>query len=140
MSRQHFDAQAGILALTLTEGEPCPVCGSCEHPAPAAMSDCAPTREDVEQAGGLSEQADAAAAEKSRTAGALYGAYEFFSAGNITLHSVLVRELSLDIGAVSDTEKGRGHIEGSEAVKLVAERVEHTERMRLNGHIRPGVE
>ena len=35
LEQNFFDAQAGILASRLTEGEPCPVCGSCTHPAPA---------------------------------------------------------------------------------------------------------
>ncbi len=34
-ARQHFlDAQAGFLAAGLKAGEPCPVCGSLEHPLP----------------------------------------------------------------------------------------------------------
>lgn len=35
LEQNFFDAQAGILASRLTEGEPCPVCGSCTHPHPA---------------------------------------------------------------------------------------------------------
>ena len=42
--------QAGILASTLAEGVPCPVCGSVSHPAPAAISEAAPTEADVKKA------------------------------------------------------------------------------------------
>lgn len=42
--------QAGILASTLAEGVPCPVCGSVSHPAPAAVSEAAPTEADVKKA------------------------------------------------------------------------------------------
>ena len=42
--------QAGILALNLEDGQPCPVCGSREHPQIAALSDEAPTQAEVELA------------------------------------------------------------------------------------------
>ena len=43
--------QAGILAKErLRQGEPCPVCGSLEHPAPAVLSDDAVTEVQVNQA------------------------------------------------------------------------------------------
>lgn len=42
--------QAGILASTLADGVPCPVCGAVTHPAPAVVSEAAPTEADVKKA------------------------------------------------------------------------------------------
>ena len=49
--------QAGILAASLTDGKPCPVCGSLTHPAPAAVSEAAPTEADVKRAKDAYEKA-----------------------------------------------------------------------------------
>ena len=43
--RLFYDAQAGVLAQTLKEGTPCPVCGSVEHPHPAAVHREVPSKE-----------------------------------------------------------------------------------------------
>lgn len=44
----YLDAQAGILADTLKENEPCPVCGSTTHPKIAIKPENAPTKEQLE--------------------------------------------------------------------------------------------
>lgn len=45
-----FAEQAGILARTLKDHEPCPVCGSLEHPSPASVSEHAPRQEELDGA------------------------------------------------------------------------------------------
>ena len=45
MNEAFLAEQAGVLALELREGEPCKVCGSIHHPAPACPSPGAPTQE-----------------------------------------------------------------------------------------------
>ncbi len=44
-----FDEQAGFMAKDLTEGTPCPVCGSTSHPHLAVPTKGAPTQEEVEK-------------------------------------------------------------------------------------------
>lgn len=67
--RAFLDAQAGILAETLTDGLPCPVCGALHHPAPAALSDQAPTEAQLKKARTRQDQAAKAAADASAAAG-----------------------------------------------------------------------
>ena len=45
----YFANQAGLLASRLIKGEPCPVCGSIEHPRPASYSDQLVTQEEISQ-------------------------------------------------------------------------------------------
>jgi len=45
--RAFLDAQAGIIAEKLVNGEKCPVCGSVSHPEPAILHEDAPSEEDV---------------------------------------------------------------------------------------------
>lgn len=56
--QRFLEAQAGILAQSLKEQTPCPVCGSLIHPAPAALPETAVSEEDVKQAKERREQAE----------------------------------------------------------------------------------
>ena len=47
MNRAFLAAQAGILAESLQENLPCPVCGSLSHPKKACKSDAAPTEQEL---------------------------------------------------------------------------------------------
>ena len=66
LERAFLDAQAGLLAESLVEGAPCPVCGSTHHPARALLPHTAPTQAQVEAA----RQAAAAADRQAQTASA----------------------------------------------------------------------
>lgn len=50
--------QAGIMASTLAEGIPCPVCGSIHHPSLAVLSEDSPTEETVKAAKAAYEKAN----------------------------------------------------------------------------------
>ena len=70
LERAFLDAQAGLLAQTLEEGVPCPVCGSIHHPAKALLPRTAPTQAQVNAAKKAAAETDNAAQTASSTAGA----------------------------------------------------------------------
>lgn len=56
--QQFLEEQAGILAQNLKDNVPCPVCGSCSHPAPAVLSESAVSEAWVKEVKGLREMAE----------------------------------------------------------------------------------
>lgn len=68
LERAFLDAQAGLLAESLTEGVPCPVCGSIHHPARALLPHTAPTQTQVEAARQSAAEADRQAQTASAAA------------------------------------------------------------------------
>ena len=76
MNRAFLDEQAGLLAQTLVSGQPCPVCGAVEHPAPAGLSEGAPSEAQLNAARELMEKLQAQERDCSASAGALTGQAE----------------------------------------------------------------
>ncbi len=64
-NKAFLDEQAGIIAETLEEGKPCPVCGSLDHPHCAKKSAHAPTESQLKKAKTEAEAAQHAARQKS---------------------------------------------------------------------------
>lgn len=68
LEQSFYDAQAGILAKKLVEGEKCPVCGAKHHPCPAPMPESAPSREELAGKKAMAEEARARMIQSSEQA------------------------------------------------------------------------
>lgn len=68
-NRAFLDERAGLLAQSLAEGQPCPVCGSLHHPNPAQLSGDAPTEAELEEAKAAWEEAQQKTQDTSMAAG-----------------------------------------------------------------------
>ncbi|MER7072686.1 SMC family ATPase [Terrabacter sp. NPDC000476] len=109
-----IDGIAGELGLSLVGGEPCPVCGSVEHPSPARPTDDAVTPEQIEaeeaRVRGLRQRATQAA----ESLGALRSEVRELAARSDGLDvdtardraEVAARELAASAQAQADTESG----------------------------------
>lgn len=75
-NKAFLDEQAGILASDLTEGVPCPVCGSVHHPNLATMADNAPTEEELKKSKKAYDDAQKKAEETSVECGRIKGQTE----------------------------------------------------------------
>lgn len=102
----YLDAQAGILAESLKENMPCPVCGSLSHPKKASKPVDVPTKDELDA---LQKRLSAANKEvemASQTAGKLNGAI------NEKMESTLtsIKELLGDINMNSATDIAKENI------------------------------
>ena len=76
LRRRFNDEQAGVLASTLHEGEPCPVCGALTHPHPAQCSPDAPDEKKVKDAEKKAKAAQERVNKASEASGIAKNAYE----------------------------------------------------------------
>ena len=110
-NKAFLDEQAGILASTLKEATPCPVCGSLHHPSLAVTSDCAPSEAELNQAKEDYEQAQNVATQKSIECSTLNGKIN-------TARQALQRQLSAlfdDVSVETASERVNTAIEEAEA-------------------------
>lgn len=66
--KQYLDEQAGIIAETLIDGTPCPVCGSTSHPVKAVKAENAPTKQQLDESKSTYESAQREAQNASEKA------------------------------------------------------------------------
>lgn len=76
LRRKFNDEQAGLLASSLREGEPCPVCGALTHPHVAQCAPDAPDEKTVKDAEKKARAAQERVNEASAASGSAKSAYE----------------------------------------------------------------
>lgn len=96
-NRAFLDEQAGILAASLEPEQPCPVCGSLIHPAPACTSAQAPSEAELRKLCQKSDGAQKLAASASETASRLCGTEE-------TLCRTLAEQMQTLLGTVEEAD------------------------------------
>lgn len=92
----YLDAQAGVLADELVENEPCPVCGSLEHPHPANLTEATLTEEELNELKEERDRLDTLARKASTAASRLSGQVETIGDDLCSLIKNFVEKDNLD--------------------------------------------
>ena len=131
LDRAFLDAQAGLLAQSLTEGAPCPVCGSTHHPAKAQLPRTAPTQAQVDAAKQEAETADALAQNASAAAqSANAAAEEARRSLRRDAEDLLPERFTAPDGPVQLTFKGMSAVLAEETAALHTAQAECTAALR----------
>ncbi len=118
--RRFLRGEAALLSAELRQGEPCPVCGSREHPAPARPEESAPAKEELERQKEARDRALAAAVQGEEAAKAAVSVLRD-RWPEVTLQSVYQGEGLLE----RRLEELSGLLQGDgEAIRLVEQKLE----------------
>lgn len=122
--RMYRQAAVGLAAKYLEEGQPCPVCGSIQHPHKAVVSSEVPDEAEVEKEKKLFEQAQGSYNEVFNRAAAMSGALESKK-----------EELNRMMQQLGVTEQS-GLVEGFNQIKqqskqLIAERTQYEQLQKM---------
>ncbi|MCR5557731.1 MAG: SMC family ATPase [Butyrivibrio sp.] len=110
--KDYRDGQAGVLARSLEEGQPCPVCGSLSHPSPAAFDHKVPTDQELKKAKDSADNARKLSEDESHRCGELKAALN-------AKQEQLIKDFAR-LGFASLEEKE----EGEDKVELIAKIIE----------------
>ncbi|MED0758707.1 SMC family ATPase [Aneurinibacillus thermoaerophilus] len=130
LERRWIEGQASLLALHLRDGEPCPVCGSAEHPKKAGSYGHIPTKEQLQEAKKARDETEKAlrAAEARLNAGqeSLKGYAEEMASYGFDPYEVR----DVHAGLVREGQKLRAEVETLERDEMkLAERRQEYERL-----------
>ena len=104
LNKAFLDCQAGILAETLENGAPCPVCGSTSHPAKAMKPIEAPTEAELKKAKLTADTAAELTAQASRKAAEL--------SGKVKAEDINISKLCNELIGVDNIEVASHKLEG----------------------------
>lgn len=117
----YLDAQAGILAESLEEDMPCPVCGSLSHPKKASKPVDVPTKEELDALQNRLSAANKEVEHASQAAGKLNGAINEKMEATLTS----IKELLGDINMNSATDIAKENISELQAkIKSINSEIE----------------
>ncbi|MBQ6836917.1 MAG: hypothetical protein IJO47_07675, partial [Clostridia bacterium] len=135
-NKAYLDGQAGVLALTLKDGEPCPVCGSAHHPSPAQLScEEVPSQLALKKAKDDADAANAILNSHSEKTGKLKGNYEAqldianAKASSLTGAGYNGETEALVIGMIADKISEMNEIDGQ--IHLENKKVERRKELAL---------